>query len=266
MAKIFVTKHGEISQPTLDEILGVISDCYKVIGEPMSDSIDLHVVEKSTGEAFFATHDALQGKPRITVYIDKFLEIPQLVGLAGIRRQAAHSVLHGSLEYYLIRVPRDLMRAMQQHNLPQDCINAFLYTAGMAAKEYAVTRLLYGNNYVEDQAAYAEYVLVPTTEEVLAWKLASRDKLEKIFHLASVVRDISCAVPLTRDEQIGDEIKNYIEKKIAHITPDYQLRLQKIIYDGFSSLGTNTFENIDLITKLVVEEIIDYELKEEDVG
>lgn len=266
MAKISVTKHGEISQPIVDEILGVIGECYKVVGEPVSGSIDLHVVEKSAGETFFATHDALRGKPTITVYLDKFIQMPQLVGLAGIRRQAAHSVLHGSLEYYLIKVPKDLIRAMKQYNLPQDCVGGFLYSVGMAAKEYEVTRLLYGKNYIEDQAAYAEYILVPTTEEVLAWKLASRDKLEKIFHLASIIRDISCAVPLTQDEQIGTQIKNYIKKKLAHITPDYQLKVQKIIYDGFSLLGTNTFENIDLITKLVVEEIVDYELKEEDVG
>ena len=151
---------------------------------------------------------------------------------------------------------------MQQYNLPQDCINGFLYTTGMAAKEYAVTRLLYGKNYIEDQVAYAEYILTPSAEEILAWKLASRDNLEKIFHLASVIRDISCAVPLTQDEQIGDKIKNCIEKKIAHITPDYQLRIHKIIYDGFSSLGLNTFENINLITGLLVEEIIDYDLRE----
>jgi len=265
MAKIYVTKHGEISQPIVDKILDIIGECYKVIGEPMADSIDLCVVEKSAGETFFATHDALQGKPAITVYVDKLLEMPQLVGLAGIRRQAAHSVLHGSLEYYLIKVPKDLIRAMKQYNLPPDCVSGFLYSAGMAAKEYEVTRLLYGKNYVEDQVAYAKYILVPTTEEVLAWRLALRDKLEKIFHLTSVIRDISCVVPLTQDEQIGDEIKNYIKKKLAHITPDYQLKVQKIIYEGFSSLGTDTFENIDLITKLMVEEIIDYELKERDV-
>ena len=265
MAKVYVTKHGEISQPIVDEILSIIGECYKVIGEPMADSIDLHLVEKSAGEAFFATHDALQGKPAITVYMDKLLEIPKLVALAGIRRQAAHSVLHGSLEYYLIKVPKDLIRAMKQYNLSPGCVNGFLYSAGMAAKEYGVTRLLYGKDYIEDQVAYAEYILAPSAEEILAWKLALRNKLEKIFHLASVIRDISCAVPLTQDEQIGDEIKNYIEKKLAHTTPDCQLRVQKIIYEGFSSLGTDTFENIDLITKLMVEEIIDYELKERDV-
>jgi hypothetical protein len=266
MAKINVTKSGEIPQPIVDEVLGVISDCYQVIGEPMSDSIDLYVIEKSVKGTFFVTHDALQERPTITVYVDRFLEVPRLIGLAGIRRQAAHSVLHGSIEYYLVEFPEDLMRVMRQYGLPPDCASGFLYTTAMAVKEYEVTRLLYGKNYVEDQVAHAKYMLLPDAEEVLAWNIASRDKLEKIFHLTAVIRDISCAVPFTQDEQIGEEIKNYIGKKLDHITPDYQSKLQRIIYEGFPSLGTNTFENIDSITKLVVEEIIDYELKERNVG
>jgi len=262
MTKVTVTTFGEISQSVVDKILVAMQECYKVIGEPKADSIELHMVEKSAGEFFFATHDASQGKPIVTVYVDMFLEMPYLVALAGIRRQATHSVLHGSSEYYLIKVPQDLLRAMKQYNLPPSYINGLLYSAGMAAKEYGVTSLLYGRNYVEDQVAYAKYILEPSAEEVLAWKIASRNKWEKIFHLASVIRDISCAVPLTQDEQIGEEIKDYIGEKLIHISSDYQLRIQKIIYEGFSLLGTNTFENIDLITTLVVEDIVDYELSQ----
>ncbi|GAH53078.1 unnamed protein product, partial [marine sediment metagenome] len=151
MTKLSVTKSGEVSQSIVDKIVSALDGCYRIIGEPMADSVDLHIVEKSAGETFFATHDALHGKSTITVYVDKFLEIPQLVALAGIRRQAAHSVLHGSLEYYLIKVPKDLIRVAKQYNLSQDCINALLYNIGMAAKEYGVTRLLYGKNFVVDQ-------------------------------------------------------------------------------------------------------------------
>jgi len=265
MAGISVTRFGEISQPMVDEILSTIEDCYTVIGEPLAASVELCMIEESVGKTFFATHDASQGKPVITVYVDKFLEIPRLVALAGIRRQAAHSVLHGSPQYYLIRVPKDLIRAMKRYDIPGHCTNRFLYGAAMAAKEYEVTRLLCGKGYVEDQAAYAEYILCPSAEEVLAWEIASRDKLEKVFHLVSIIRDISCAVFLTQDKQVGDKIKEHISRKLAHMTPDYQSRIRGIIYEELPLLGTDTFENIDLITKLVVEEIIDYELKERDI-
>jgi len=260
MTKLSATKSGEVAQSIVDKIVSALDECYKIIGEPMADSVDLRIVEKSARETFFATHDALHGKSTITVYVDKFLEIPQLVGLAGIRRQAAHSVLHGSLEYYLIKVPKDLIKVAKQYNLSQGCINALLYNIGMAAKEYGVTRLLYGKNFVVDQAAYAKYILDPSVEEVLAWEVALRNRLGKILYLASIIRDVSCAVPLIRDEQFGDEIKDYIGKKLAYITPAYQSKIRKIIYERFSLLNTDTFRNIALVTRFLVDEIIDYEL------
>jgi hypothetical protein len=255
-----VTKSGEVAQAIVDKIVSTLDECYKIIGEPMADSVDLRIVEKSVGGTFFATHDALSGKPTLTVYMDKFLEMPQLVGLAGIRRQAAHSVLHGSLEYYLIRVPKDLIRAMKRYNLSHGYTNAFLYNIGMAAKEYGVTRLLYGKNFVEDQVAYAKYILDPSIEEALAWEIALRNRLEKTLYLTSIIRDVSCAVPLVRDEQFGDGIKDCIGKRLAYITPVCQSKIQKIIYERFSLLDTNTFRNIALITGFLVDEIIDYEL------
>ena len=260
MARIAVIESGEVSQQLVDKILSAIGECYEAVGEPVGDSIDLCIYEKSGAETFFATHDALGGKPRISVYLDKFLELPEVVSLAGIRRQAAHSVLHGSLEYYLIALPQDLVRAMRQYNLPQDYANSVLYGTAMAAKEYEVTQVLYEKNFVEDQVAYAKYILEPSNGEALAWEIALRHTLEKILYLSATIRDISCAVPLSRDERFGAEIEEYIEKKIACITPAYKSRIRRVIYERFSLLGTDTLENIGLTTKFLVEEIIDPEL------
>ena len=260
MARISAIKFGEVSQALVDKIVGVMAGCYERIGEPMGEGVDLHIYEKSGAETFFTTHDALTGKPRISVYLDKFVEVPELVSLAGIIRQAAHSVLHGSLEYYLITFPQDLVGAMRRYHLTQSYTNTFLYSAAMAAKEYEVTHVLYTNNFVEDQVAYAKYILEPNIEEALAWEIALRHRLEKILYLSAMIRDISCAVPLTRDERFGAEIKDHIEKKMAHITPACQSRIQKIIYERFSLLSTDTFDNIGLTTKFLVEEIIDPEL------
>jgi hypothetical protein len=92
-------------------------------------------------------------------------------------------------------------------------------------------------------------------------KIVSRNRWEKILYLVSIIRDISCAVPLTQDEQFGDEVKNRIARKLAHIAPTYQSRIQKIIYEKFFLLGTNVLENIDLVMKFVVEGIVDPELR-----
>ena len=129
----------------------------------------------------------------------------------------------------------------------------------MAAKEYEVTELLSKKGFVRDQVAYAEYILEPTAEELLAWEIALRNKLEKILHLAAIIRDISCAVPLTTEETFGAEIREGIKGKLAHLSPDYQASIQRIIYEKFPLLGTDMFTNIELITKWITEEILAYE-------
>jgi len=260
VARITTIKYGEVPQPIVEKIVGVMAGCYEVVGAPMGGSVDLYIYEKAGAETFFATHDALEGKPRVSVYLDKLLEVPEVVSLAGIRRQAAHSVLHGSLEYYIVTFPKDLVRAMKQYRLSQSYANTVLYGTAMAAKEYQVTRVLYKKNFADDQVVYATYMLEPSNEEALAWELASRNTLERILYLSATVRDISCAVPLTIDGRFGADIREHIEKRIACVTPPYQSMIRKVIYERFSLLGIDTLENIGLTTKFFVEEIIDAEL------
>jgi hypothetical protein len=257
---ISLAKFGEIPESALNEISSLIDESYSILGQPMGGSVDLEIFEKAEGEQFFATHDALEGKPRIRVYLDKLLELPKLVGLAGIRRQVAHSILHGSLRFYLIKFPDVLKRAIHQYRLSYDFGNSLLYSIGMAAKEFEATDLLYRRSFVDEQVAYAKYILEPSSDEVFAWEIASTNRLQKVLYLAALIRDISCAVPLVYDERFGDEIRQYIEKKLAHVSLVPRSRIQSIIYQKFGLLGANTFENIDLIAKLVTEEILAHEL------
>lgn len=78
--------------------------------------------------------------------------------------------------------------------------------------------------------------------------------------MAALIRDISCAVPLAHDERFGDEITQYIRKKLAHVSLAPQSRIQSIIYHKFGLLGADTFEKIDLIAKWVTEELLAHEL------
>ncbi len=253
---ISLTRFGEIPQAILDEISSLINESYIILGEPMGGSVDLEIFEKAEEEQFFATHDALEGKPRIRVYVNTLLELPKVVGSAGIRRQVVHSILHGSLKFYLMKFPDVLKKALQQYGLSYDFGNSLLYSIGMSAKEYEVTDFLYSKSFVDEQVAYARYILEPTGEEVLAWRMTSTNKLQEVLYLAALVRDTSCAVPLVYDDGFGDEIRQYIGKKLAYVTPVARSEIERIIYEGFNALGVDTFENINLIAKLVTEEIL----------
>jgi hypothetical protein len=253
---LFLTTFGQIPQLTLDEISSLIDESYRALGEPMGGSVDVEVWEKAEAEQFFATHDALEGKPRIRIYVDKLRELPKSVGLAGIRRQVVHSIRHGSLRFYLIKFPDVLQKAIAEYRLTYDFGNSLLYSIGMAAKEYEVTKFLDDSGFVDEQVVYARYMLEPDPEETFSWRLASANKPQQVLYLATLLRDISCSVPLVHDEKVGDEIRQYIERKLAHVSPDARSRLQGIIYEKFGLLGADTLENINLVAKWVTEEIL----------
>jgi len=257
---------GNVDKGLMQKLLGILVECYERLGPPMTFSVNLNIYETSSGQGFFASHDALEGKPTINIYLDRFSSLPQHVAEAGVRRQAAHSILHGSPEYYKIKFPSGLRQAMRSYSLPENLATEILYGAAMAAKEYAVTRFLVEGGYVEDQLAYAEYMLEPTTEELQAWEMAKQNPTARIIYLTMTLRDISCAVPLLKKPGIAEEIKLHLEKRLSHLPDQYKVTVQRIVEEAIQRFSDDTFKNIDNLVEAIVENIIHKELEPSRFG
>jgi len=182
------------------------------------------------------------------------------VVLGGVRRQAAHSIIHGTPEFYRIKLPSELRRVMDEHGFPQEFAAKIIYGISMAVKEHMVTRFLMEGEYIEDQIAYSKYVLESIAEEIISWEAVKDKVMDRIIYLTMTVRDISCAIPLTQDSRFGDEIKALIERKMGHLPLNYKLKIKKIINEVFPSFTGDTFKNIDLLTNALVKEIVYEEL------
>jgi len=247
---------GELAQ----RLMNTFVECYERLGPPMTYSVNLNIFETSSGQGFFASHDALHGKPIISIYLDRISCLPSDVVEAGVRRQAAHSILHGSPEFYQIRFPADLRQAMYDYGLPENFATEILYGAAMAAKEYSVTKFLVEGGFVEDQAAYAKYMLKPTAEELQAWDMAKSNPLARIIYLLMTIRDVSCAIPLLEDPRFGYEIKKCLEERISHLPEGYKLAIQRIIGEVIRKFSEDTFKNINMLVKAFVEDVIRKEL------
>lgn len=257
---------GDINKDLTQKLLSILVECYEKLGPPMTFSINLNIFETSSGKGFFASHDALEGKPTINVYLDRSSSLPSNVAEAGVRRQAAHSILHGSPEFYKIKFPSGLRQAMRTYGLPENLATEILYGAAMAAKEHAVTKFLVEGGYIEDQVAYAKYVLEPTVEELQAWELAKPNLTARIIYLVMTIRDISCAVPLLKKPNISDEIRNCIEKRLSHLPDRYKATVQRIVDETIQKFSEDTFKNIDNLVEAVVENIIEKELEPSRYG
>jgi hypothetical protein len=206
-------------------------------------------------DSFLAVHDAWHGTPRIMVAYDKMLRVPELVGVGGLRHEVAHTVLHGSLEYYSFPMSTFLLELERERVISRQITRDLVYLASIAVKDYEVTRLLYEKGYVEDQLAYNEYYLKPSEEEFEAWKLAEKNKTAKLLFLVSILKTACSAAPLLKDEKYGKEILKTITRSINFLPAELSAQLIKML-EAATKFGRDTHENVDWFLKEIIDKLV----------
>ena len=272
MIRIVVHRFGDVKERFVEEVLEILNDCYNRLGAHAVKIVDIYIFEKSSSmsafmndekrklgiktsafeESFLAVHDAWHGTPRIMVAYDKMFRVPELVGIGGLRHEVAHTVLHGSLEYYSFPMPMFLLELERNAVISRQIIRDLVYLASIAVKDYEVTRLLCERGYVEDQVAYSEYYLQPSEEELEAWKLAEKNRTARLIFLVSVLKTACCAAPLLNDEIYGEEILKNITRSMYFLPAELFVRLLKILEEA-SKFGRNTHENVDRFIKEIID-------------
>lgn len=273
---IVVSKFGKVSDEEIAYVLKVIDETYERLKPHEVALLDLHVFEKSSavdafmaketknvgvisssfGESFFAMHDAYRGTPRIILCLERMKNLPRLVQLGGIRHEVGHSVLHGTLLYYLLPLPRALYEIVNRFGISREYAVNLLYLISIAVKDYEVSRLLYAKGYVEDQAAYVKYLLRVTEDDRIAWAISRGNRFAEVLCLLSCLKSAGCAVPFLLDSQSGEDMKRLLLGSLSYIPKDFSKLLLNVVLEGFSSLGTDTLSNINQITCLVTESIV----------
>jgi len=265
--RIVISKFGEVDVREVRRMVEVIEECYRRLEPHEVDLVDLNVFERSSSvegfltkecrevgvvsapfdELFFAMHDAWRGTSRVILCLERMRLLPQLVQLGGIRHEVGHSVLHGSLRYYLLPFPPDLLDFVNRFGFSREYAANVLYLASIAVKDYEVTRLLYKRGYVKDQVAYARHLLTVSEDDKLSWETSRGKPLAEALCLISCLKSIGCAVPLLPDQTFGQEIKREMVKSLSYLPADYSDALLKIVLNGFPTLGTDTLDNINCI-------------------
>lgn len=270
MVQIIISRYGKISDDELLPLLDIMRECYARLMPHEVSLVDLYVFESSSlarsllmrefeslgvstssflEETFFATHDALRGIPRIILFLDKLRSLPELVRAGGIRHEVAHTVLHGSLEYYLLAFPLPLLQAINEFSIPIEYSRIMLYLISIAVKDYEVTRLLYTRGYVDDQVEYVKFLLGGSEDEMLSWALSRGNPLLEALHLLSLLKVVGCAAPLLNDEKFGGEIRAGLVRYLSHLPEDLSKALIDIAESSFTRLGSDTFQNISRISE-----------------
>lgn len=274
--KIVVSRFGQPKAEERNYIIKVMKECYERLKPHKVELVDLCLFERSSaaeafllkegaevgvgsayfGELFFATHEAWRGTPRITLCFERMRKLPRLVRIGGIRHEVGHSVLHGSLRYYLLSPPLALLNFAKSFDLSLKYTTNMLYLISIAVKDYEVSRLLHERGYLEDQVAYVKHLLTVSESDTLSWKLSRGNPQAKILCLISVLKAAGCAVPLIPDKTFGEEMRRHLADSLSYLPTEYSSVLFKTILKDFSSLGANTLNNIDQLTRSIVEKVV----------
>lgn len=273
---IVVSKFGEVDDKLIASFVETMEECYGRLAPHKVSLVDLYVFERSSSveaflakeyeevgvvsasfdELFFAMHDAWRGTSRVILCLERMKKLPKLVQVGGIRHEVGHSVLHGSLRYYLLSLPPALLDLADRFDISSQYATNLLYLISISVKDYEVSRLLYERGYVEDQIAYAKHLLTVTESDILSWEMSRGNPLAEILFLISCLKTASCAAPLLLDKTFGEEMKGRVAESLSFLSTSYSAPLLSTILEGFSSLGTDTLGNIDQMACLIEEKIV----------
>jgi hypothetical protein len=223
MVRTVVRRFGDVKEEFTEEVLENLRECYSRIDADAVAIVDLYLFEKSSTmnalvseekrklgiktsafeASYYALHDAWHGTPRIMVAYDMMSALPELVRTGSLRHEAAHTMIHGSLEFYSFPLSPSLLRLEEGGVVSRSVARDVLHLVSVAVKDFEVTRLLYENHFVEDQVAFNKHILEPSEEDLEAWELAEKNQTARLLVLVSILKTICCAAPLLKHHDHG---------------------------------------------------------------
>lgn len=267
-----LTIHGDVPSSFWQELRQQLEECYRRL--PTSDLEVVQVclldtverlrqflaaehaelgIASPLGEEFLALHDAWRGVPRITVCRERLEEVPHLVSLGAIRQQVAHSILHGSPEYYTFKFSRNLVEKGQERGLAPVALQQLLYFVAIAVKDYEVVRLLVNHGYVDCQAALAFHQLEIRDEDRLAWQLARLNPVARLICLASQLKPLLSICPLLPKPAIAPALIQQARAMLGFLALEEQDKLWALTQQIVAALGNDTHQNIATALQLTLE-------------
>jgi len=253
------------------EIESIFRDCYRHFGSRIPYKVEIHVVDREANmrallkedkmrlgmatdgdEEFVCAHDAWRGYPRVICSLDRLTKLNKLARLGAIRHEAAHSSLHGSLEYYIFKIPDECRHQATIKALELPVLDQALYYVSVAVKDFEATRLLVQHDFIDSQFTFALEWLKPSEQSKSDWKLAQPDRQNKFIYLTTLLRPMLFAHPLlalprSKDISLENQVQlaRRMEEILEHLGTTEQNRLLQVASVIAEQATEDTHKNVD---------------------
>ena len=222
----------------------------------------LGIISEDFGEQFFASHDAWRGTPRISVCLENMKKLPKKIQINALRHEVGHSILHGSLEYYVFPIPSKLIE-ISKFGLPQKYSFNLAYLLSIAVKDYEVTKLLLKGNFIDEQIAYSKYIMRTSNEDLVAWRLSINKPSAIAICLAGRLKDLACLIALYNN--LDESFLNKIIKTELGYFPNKILKKFLIFVEKLPHiLSSDTIKNFNIVVEEFFKDLLEPLLNEKD--
>ncbi|UCD39648.1 MAG: hypothetical protein JSV87_04355 [Candidatus Bathyarchaeota archaeon] len=274
--EIVIRRFGVLEEHKVNEIINTMRSCYSRLAPSEIRLVDLYIFAHSSGveaflseesrrvgvasssfdDLFFSMHDAWTGISRIIVCLERMKKLSTLAQKGGIHHEVGHSVLHGSLAYYIFSVPLALQDLAQRFRLSRQYVTNMLYLISIAVKDYEVSRLLHEHGFDEDQIALAKHLLTPTESDRTTWEISRENPRARALCLTSYMKLIGHATPFLTLKPSRRGMIHYLRESLAFLPKEYASMILGETPQIFQQLKLETSNNVDTFTRLVIERIL----------
>jgi len=267
-----VITSGNIPWGLKRDIENIFRDCYRRFGSRVPYKVEIHVVDRegnmrallkedklrlgiTTGgdEEFICSHDAWRGYPRVICCVEKLAKLNRLARPGAIRHEAAHSAIHGSLEYYIFRIPDDCRHTATIKALDSAVLDQALYYVSVAVKDFEATKFLIQHDFIRCQLAFALDWLQPSERDKSDWKLVQTNRQTKFIYLTTLLKPILFAHPLlalprsskgvSLEHQV--QLARRVEELLEHLGSAEQNKLLQVANMIAEDATEDTHKNVD---------------------
>lgn len=213
--RLELSTFGEVSSQMQDGVVRCIGTCFSRFDADLPAAVALRFFDTATrhqeeqqrenralnvvgggGDPLPVSHSAWGDAPRITVCAERLEPLPELLRQGMVNVAAAHTVLHGSADYYAFKIPADIVRQGGELGIGATLLQRYLYHVATAVKGAAAVDLLVKSGFVADQVALALHQLQVTSDDLLAWQLAQSDARARALYLLAQLRPLLSTYPL----------------------------------------------------------------------
>jgi hypothetical protein len=275
MSKIEVNMvtRGRVSGGSQREIVSTLRDSYQRFGNKVPYKLDIFVAETESILTDFISeekfrmnininvnedddpvcyHDAWYGYPRIMVNEERLSELSKIARSGALRHEAAHSVLHGSLEYHIFRISDECHQIALIKGIDRPVLETAMHYLSSAIKDCEATKFLIEFGFIDCQAAFAlEWLQPPSEDKILSLPDITDRQARFIYHVA-LLKPILFAHPLLalpKKKKIALERQVLLGRKIEEFAENLkgpgQNRLLQVAAMIADNLTQDTHKNVD---------------------